>query len=180
MYKTAIKFVIGVVGGGIFSWIIIFGFVKEDYSWEWSKTTNSTPSEINAFISNPNFFPLWMKNFKTSRKVRDTVSAKRNIFLIEIEDEEENFQVIFIHDQKSAPDTIYQTYEHPFYNINVEIITQKEETDKTHFFLNLQGRNFAHRLLSPFFFFSVLQDYKEHYDKAFDKMSSGHLKRNAK
>jgi len=171
--------VIGVVVVGIFSWIIIFGFVKKNYSWEWSRTTNSTPSEINAFISNPHFFPFWMENFKTSRKVRDTVSANRNIFLIEVEDEEENFQVIFIHDHKSAPDTIYQSYEHPFYNINVQIIPPKEETGKTHFFLNLQGASFFHRVLSPFFFFSVLQDYKEHYDKAIDEMSSGRLKSNA-
>lgn len=179
MGKTAIRFVIGVISVGIFSWIIIFGFLKKNYSWKWYKTTNSTPLEINAFISNPNLFPLWMKNFKTSRKVKDTVNQSRSIYLIEIEDEEENFQVIFIHDQKSAPDTIYQSYEHPFYNIKLAIITQKKEEDKSHFFLNLQGADIIHRVLSPFFFFGVLQDYKEQYDKAIDELNSRQLKRDA-
>ena len=178
MNKSKIKVVIGFVLVVIFSWLIIFGFLKKNYSRGWSKTTKATPSEINTFLSNPNFYPLWMNNFKNSRKVRDTAIQNRSIYLLEIEDEEESFQVIFVHDQNSTPDTIFQSYEHPFYNLKLTLVTPKYNTNKIQLFLNLQGEDFLHRVLSPFFSISVLQEHKKIYNRAIDKINSKVLKSN--
>jgi hypothetical protein len=178
MNKTTIKVVIGFALVVIFSWISIFGFLKKNYTLDWSKTTKATPSEINSFLSNPNLIPLWMPNFKNSRKVRDTAIQNRSIYLLEIEDAEESFQVIFVHDQNSTPDTIFQFYEHPFYNLKLTLLTPKDDTNKIQLLLNLEGEDFIHRILSPFFSLSILQEYKEKYDRAIDKINSKVLKSN--
>ncbi len=168
MIKKVIAYGIGALIVLFGLWIVYFGFIKTEFSREKMFSTPANSEGVYRYLTNPNMFPQWIKGFERSRRVTSPSSTEEMIYLLDIQDEGESFQVIFTSTTTQKTKVLHHKAEHPFYIIEVNIEFDEVGVDSTnvHLDLNIRGDGVMERILSPLFVANVLDEYQNQYDRA--------------
>jgi hypothetical protein len=93
---------------------------------------------------------------------------ERSIYLVSIEEDGEEYKVIYSTEIQREQRQLLQIIEHPFYEMNtkMEVIPNSNSEQIISIEFRIRGEGFLSRLLAPFYIFQVVEEYKKQYKLA--------------
>lgn len=168
MIRKVFSWIFGLFLIASISWIAVFGFIKTNFSGQIQVSSSNDLEEIYDYITNPNLFPEWIQGYSRSQRVTSPSDVIKSIYLVSIEEDGEEFKVIYTTENKREQRQLLQKVEHPFYEMNAKMkLTQNTNSEQTILIeLRVTGEGFVSQLLAPFYISEVLEDYKKQYQLA--------------